>query len=353
MATLKPSDETSVQQNDYWLVRRAQAAIAAYLNFGNGDLSKYLDRPAFNNMAEKLTVNYFHKSSVLVQALVIQIYLVMLVLAPVLQRQRMSCKFDWHTGCVLSFVRRSTGSKEGRTHAAVREVDRSYQPDKMADNLEAIGIRDNDMVAVVLDLYRRHAGGTTLKDRLAHQLFDPLILLTERQGFELRYGNQFLRLERSPFEGSTDLRNEPLDFLGYSLRSVKHRGGQHLEIRIADSCIAAFHAHVKRISAAAADSGYKVAAITNRIEDFVQHTKFARTGLQQIKEQKLWLANQSQNLSRENPDAKLLPELLINRWLQNIDAHLYVKQPSFFWDAHCIDESTYIKLFSPYREVLP
>jgi len=152
MATIKPSSETSVNQNDYYLLRRAQAAIAAYLNFGNGDLSKYLDRASFNTIAEKLTMQYFYKSSELVQALVMQVYLVLRVLAPVLQRQYMSCKFDWHTGHVLSFIRRCTGSKEGRVHAAVRAVNRSYQPDKMAAGLEAVGIRDAEMVAVVLDL---------------------------------------------------------------------------------------------------------------------------------------------------------------------------------------------------------
>jgi hypothetical protein len=222
----------------------------------------------------------------------------------------------------------------------------------MAANLEAIGIRDDDMVAVVLDLYRRHAGGTALKDCLAHQLFDPLIMLPERQGFELRYGNLFLRLERSPFDGSIDLRKESLDFLGFSLRSVKHHGGQHLEIKIADLCIAAFHEHIKRINAAAADQDYKIAAITSRIEDFVQHAKFARTGLQQIKQQKEWLANQMQNLGRVNPHAKLLPNLLINRWLDVVDSGLHFKQPSFFWDPNNVDEKTYIKFFSPYREVL-
>lgn len=353
MATIKPSSEISVSQNDYYLVRRAQAVIAAYLNFGNGDLSKYLDRASFNTIAEKLTTQYFYKSSALVQALVMQVYLALLVLAPVLQRQPMSCKFDWHAGHILSFIRRNTSSKVGRVHAAVRADDRSYQPDKLAASLEAVGVRDNDMVAVVLDLYRRHSGGTALKDCLAHQLFDPLIMLPERQGFELRYGNQFLRLERSPFDGSIDLRKESLDFLGFSLRSVKHHGGQHLEIKIADLCIAAFHEHIKRINAAAADPDYKIAAITSRIEDFVQHAKFARTGLHQIKQQKEWLANQMQNLARVNPNAKVLPNLLINRWLDVVDSGLYFKQPSFFWDAHAIDEKAYVKFFSPYREVLP
>lgn len=352
MATIKPSSEATAKQNDYYLLRRAQAAIAAYLNFGNGDLSKYLDRPAFNCMAEKLAAHYFHISSALVQALVMQIYLVLLVLSPVLQRQPMSCKFDWHAGHILSFIRRNTSSKVGRVHAAVRADDRSYQPDRMAANLEALGIRDAEMVAVVLDLYRHHAGGTTLKDKLAHQLFDPLIMLPERQGFELRYGNLFLRLERSPFDGSVDLRKESLDFLGYSIRSVKHHGGKHLEIKIADANIAQFHEHIKRINAAAADPDYKIAAITSRIEDFVQHAKFARTGLHQIKEQKLWLTNQMQNLACVKPNAKVLPNLLINRWLDVVDSGLHFKQPSFFWDPNNVDEKTYIKFFSPYREVL-
>ena len=107
MATIKPSSEATAKQNDYYLLRRAQAVIAAYQHFGNGDLSKYLDRASFNTIAEKLTTQYFYKSSALVQTLVMQVYLALLVLAPVLQRQQMSCKLDWHIGHVLSFIRRN------------------------------------------------------------------------------------------------------------------------------------------------------------------------------------------------------------------------------------------------------
>lgn len=282
---------------------------------------------------------------------VIDIYTALLTMAPILQRLPLSFKFDWHRGHLLSFIRTNSSGRVGRFYVAVRQVERSYQPELLAANLEALGIHDAGMVAVLLDLYRCHCGGTTLQHRLAQQLFDPIMLFTKKCGYELRFANQMLHMEKVRFDGSIDLRSEALTLLDYSLRSGAHNGGYHLEIQIADVYMAEFRLHIERIISLSASPEYKLAAGEHKIRDFVERVRSARSAKPQILELKRWLAHKTRSLAATNKEAKALPELLINLWLQRSDAHLYMKSPSFFFNPQQYDEKTYIKLFSPYREV--
>jgi hypothetical protein len=351
MATITSKAQRLLSNTAYHMVRRAQASIGSYLNFGTGDLTQYLERESFTLMATRLTDRYFNRSKDLqINKQVISIYISLLIMAPILQRLPLSFRFDWHRGHLLSFIRTNSSGSVGRFHVAQREVKRNYQPDLLAANLAAFGIHDGGVVAVLQDLYRRHSGGTTLQHRLAHQLFDPIMLVTEKQGYELRIGNHLLRMEKLPFEGSTDLRRAAYTLLDFSIRSVAHNGGYHLEIQIAESCIAEFRQHVDRIMDSSVAPDYKQTAVENRIRDFVERTRSARSAKPQILELKRWLANKVRKLAGASPEAKLLSELLVNLWLQRVDAHLYVKSPNFFFSPEQHDEKTYTVFFSPYRE---
>lgn len=344
--------ELMLDRTAYYMVRRGQATIANYQQFNKGNLSKYMERDAFLVVAERLAHKYFHKSvGLALHDNVVELYQALLVLAPILQRLPLSYKIDWHRGHLLGFVRTSTCTRKGRFHAASREVERQHQPDKLAASLEALGIHDADFVAVLQDLYRRHCGGTTLQHHLAHQLFDPVLMHSDKQGFELRYGNKFLRFEKEPFEGSVDLRHQPLDVLDFSIKSEQHHGGRHLEIHISESCLSAFRLSVKRILESKAPPEYKLAAIETKVHDFVERTKSARSALQQVKELKIWLANKLRGLSGTAPKTGLLPHRLLILWSQRVDGDLYLKRPNFFLDPKDTDENTYLKFFSPYREV--
>lgn len=351
VATIVSKSARVADDTAYHLVRRAQARIASYRHFGGGDLAQYLERDSFVVMAARLADHYFHRSkSLQVNEQAIEIFMSLLIMAPILQRLPLSFKFDWHRGHLLSFARTNSSGRVGRIYVAVRQVERSYQPDLLAANLEALGIHDAGMVAVLLDLYRRHCGGTTLQHRLAQQLFDPIMLSSAKQGYELRFGNQLLRLEKQPFDGSVDLRHSSVTILDYCLHTAKHIGGQHLEIMISDSCIAEFREHINRIMAAAVSPEYKHASIKNRISDFVERTRSARTAKSQILELKRWLANKVRSLAATRKEAKLLPELLVNLWLQRVDHKLYLKSPSFFFNPSQHAEKTFTTFFSPYRE---
>ncbi len=346
------STPSIISNTAYHLVRRGQAAIAAYLHFNSGDLAKFLERDAFLCIAQRFADHFFHRSAGLaIYDQVVELYVALLILAPILQRLPLSHKVDWHHGHFLGFFRINGSGRIGRFYFGCREIERRYQPDVLAVNLEALGIHDADMVAVLLDLYRRHAGGSTLKDLLAHQLFDPIMMTSLKQGYELRYGNMFYRLEKAAFENSVDIRTQAVSVADFSIRSLAHLSGRHLEIGITATYVAEFKEHIKRIVTSCSSPEFKIKAIEVRIRDFAEHTRSARSALEQIKDLKNWLATKINGLAGTNEEAKTLPNLLLNLWLQRADSALYIKSPNFFLNPTNCEEKTFRTFFSPYREV--
>lgn len=354
MATIRNRDDARGDGAAYPLVRRAQAAIAGYRHFGDGDLCRYLERDSFRVMATRLTDHFFHRSvGLALYEQVCAIYLCLLVMASILQRLPLSAKFDWHRGHMVSFFRMNAGGRIKRYHVATRTVERSYRPDELRANLGLLGIHDAGMVAVLLDLYRRHAGGLTLKDQLAHQLFDPILMMTSKEGFELRHGNRFHRIEKSPFAGSVDLRREPATVLDYRIMSHEHSGGRHLEIMIADHVLGAFRQNVKGILGSSAPPARKVMLVDGRVRDFVESARWARSAKGQVDELRRWLGDKLRPLSGTMPEVRHVANLLPTLWCQRAEHRLFFKAPNFFLDPKIVDEKTYRTFFSPYREVSP
>lgn len=351
MAEVKSLSNVMNDRAAFHLVRRAQSTIAIYQNFDGGDLAQYLERASFETMAARLTKHFFpNVTEQAVNKLVIDLYTSQLIMAPILQRLPLSAKFDWHRGHLLSFLRMNTCRRRGRFHVAVREVPRMYQPDVLAHVLSLVGIRDSLMVEVLLDLHRRHAGGITLKDHLAYQIFDPLLLSTKKEGFELRHGNHLIRLEKEAFLGSRDLRQEALELLDFQIRSVQHKEGAFLEIRVSQRCLNLFREQIKTLLNTPAEPVFKIRKIEDCIRNLVEQTRHARSAFEQLQELRQWLANKLQPLAGTHSEVKLLPQLLVNKWLQRSDFSLFVKSPNFFFDPTQHNEKTFTTFFSPYRE---
>lgn len=352
MSNIILRSESVAERTAYHAVRRAQASIATYRHFNDNDLAQYLGRDAFATIAGRLADKFFHKSQGLaIHALAVEIYQVLLIMAPILQRLPLSCKLDWHRGHLISWFRVNCCNKRRRFHCRVREVERIFQPDLLMVNLARLGIHDAAIVEAIFGLYRRHCGGRTVKDCLAHQLFDPIMLLNAKEGYELRHGNRLFRLEQDTFAGAVDMREQPFTVLDFSLMSKPHKGGRHLEITIADDTLRDFRSSVKAILTTPAAPEFKLQRIELRIRDLVERTRPARSALPQILELKRWLAHKIAPLSGTAPEAKVLPNLLANLWLQRSDSRLHLIRPNFFFDASHHDEKTYATFFSPYREV--
>jgi hypothetical protein len=354
MATITNSVEKFQKKAAYHLVRRSQANIATYLHFGTGDLEKYLERDSFLILSKKLANHYFHRSKGLaIHEQVKDIYLAHLIMAPILQRLPLSFKYDWHRGHLLSWFRRGANGRIRRFHFASRIITRSYKPDDLYVGLEQLGIHDAVFSEFLLDIYRRHAGGTALKDHLAHQLFDPILLAGVKEGYELRFGNCLYRLEKSPFEGSSDLRISWEQVLEFEINSEEHQGGRHLDILLTDDTVAKFRSSIKGIFELSSTPQYKAKLIDNCIRDFVEHARWARSAKPQIEELQRWLRDKLRRLSGTRPECKHLGNLLLNLWLQRVDYQLYLKALNFFLNPKTISEKTYLTFFSPYREVQP
>jgi hypothetical protein len=322
------------------------------LGFNNGDLSKLIERETFQIMAYRLATQYFYKSADhALFEMAEELYLGLLIMAPLLQRLPSSTKLDWHKGHLLGWIRRNASGTVKRYYFGIRTIARTYDPARLRDNLESMGCHDTTMIALLLELYRQHYGGYTLRSRLAHRLFDPIMLLDQRQGFELRHGNRMIRLEKEPFEGCIDLRHESATLLDYRIQLEPHRGGQHLLISIADETLADFKNSVKALLYASMPPERKLALINGRINDLTERIRQARSAKPELLKLKRWLRDKLRRLAGTKAEANLLPDMLMNHWLQRVDHHLYTSDTSFFFSPHKVDEKLFTTFLSPYLEV--
>lgn len=351
MAETKRKADAMLERTAYTLVRRAQAAIAGYRHFGPDDLCRFLERPAFEVVATKLAAKYFYRSTnlALYQA-AINLYVLYLIVAPVLQRIRYSTKLDWHSGHILSWFRRYCAGRPGRVHVAVKEIPRIYAPDMLLANLEALGLHDGEFNALLLDQFRRGYGEPTVQGRLLNTLFDPLMMLAEREGFDLRLGNRYFRAEKEPFPGSSDLRRGFLPVGNYRVGVRNHASGQHLEIRISDERLHTFRQAIKEILKGKAEPAYKYRLVREEIRDFVEKTRFARSAEPEVVELKQWLQTKLRSLSGTDRKFKELPDFLVKSWFDRGDHRFYLSRPNFFLDHSTVPEEVFLTFFSPYRE---
>jgi hypothetical protein len=352
MATIKPASQSLMENTTYYLVRRAQARIAAYRNFGDGDLAMFLERKSFDTMAERMAAHFFHKSADLaIYDQVKELFKVAMIMAPILQRIPYSSKVDWHRGHVMSWFRCNISIRRMRFHLSIKDTSRVYDPERLSARLEALGIRDALMVEVLKDIYRRHAGGTTLRDILAHQIFDPILFTNDNDDFQLRHGAHVFQMDKARSDASIDLRVKSATVLDYRIKTVKKDERYHLDIKISDACLKEFQDDIKYILKLTSTPTEKVERIENKIRNLVERTRSARSALPQIERLKLWLSAKLKPLSANTAEAAVLPNVLVNWWLGRVDSKLYVKSPNMFFDPSQYDEKTFVTFFSPFREV--
>lgn len=207
------------------------------------------------------------------------------------------------------------------------------------------------MVKVLHKLYDRHTGGKGLQHTLANQLFDPIMLLHEMKGHELRIGNQLHRTEKTVFSGCIDLRRKRAAVFDYLLLYVNDANGRHTDIKLSEAAINRFKRRVKNILTQPNSPIIKEKLITSAISDFSMRSRWASSAFDQIMELKSWLAGMLTALSATRVDVRYLPEVLVNTFLQKVDKELYLKAPNFFFNRDSVDEATYLNIFTPYREV--
>lgn len=237
---------------------------------------------------------------------------------------------------------------------AVQSVNRrcGYAPDTLSANLQHLGIHDAVTVRWLHKLYDRHAGGRGLQHTLANQLFDPIMLLHEMTGHELRIGNRLHRLARTKFPESTDLRRNHAVVFDYLVSCVDDAKGRHVDIKLTDDAINRFKHHVTNILAQSNAPAIKEELLLTAIADFYMRSRWARSAIEQILALKSWLAGKLTALSGTRAEVRHMPNMLVNTYLMKGDTNLYLKAPNFFLNRDCcVDEKTFLNIFTPYREV--
>jgi len=344
---------TKLEQNTaYYQLRRSQARIASFLHFRTGSLSRYLKSTSFKLMANRLAEKYFHLSQgAAMYESIVELYMILLIIAPILQRIPLSMRFDWHTGHVLSVFRADCSRRRNRIFYACREIPREYAPETLSANLQRLGIHDAIMVKWLHKLYDRHTGGKGLQHTLANQLFDPIMLLHVMTGRELRVGNRLHRLEKTEFQECVDIRRSPAAVFDYLVLCVDDAKGRHTDIKLSDAAISRFKYRVTNILAQSNSPAFKEQLITSAIDDFSMRSRWARSSLEQILGLKSWLAGKLTALSATQADVRRLPDILVNTFLMQVDTKLYFKAPNFFLNRDSVIEKAYFNIFTPYREV--
>jgi hypothetical protein len=343
---------TALQNNiAFSMVRNAQASIALYQNFTDGDLAKFLVRDSFNTVAQALAEKYFPQmKDMAVFAEIILLYVMHLIMAPILQRITRSAGYDWNAGHLLSQFRRECSGRNKRHYFGVHPFTTSYHPNFLEYGISSLRINDTVFITELLDLYKKNCGGTRLRHQLARLLFDPILGIAAALFHEYRYGNCLYRLDMEPFEGSIDLRESWGTVYLYEVRVCELNGRYTMEIKLSDDFVKAFK---KRIEAALLSGGkpaLKYDHIKSHIFDFVERARWARTAKPQILELRSWMASKIRALSDTYQSAVALPDILVSNWLQRVDCEQYFRKPTFFLDRNEVGYERYLVLFSPYRE---
>lgn len=234
---------------DYINLRKKQAKIVQYQIFDNGILFNYLQQKEFENFARLLADKYFHKSKdLIIFENVLELYNFYLVIAPILQRIVYSFKLDWNRSHFLSLLRKNLAFNVNRKFLRVRQLERQVDPEILELNLRELGIKDKPFIDVAKDLFLRNYNTIGVRGKLANCIFDPIMFLFKRDEFEIRRGNELLKLEKRPFKNSIDIDLESVCFWDYEIKRQKDKKARkgYLEIKIRPEVIRDFKENMKK-----------------------------------------------------------------------------------------------------------
>lgn len=335
----------------YFLMRRGQAVITQRLHFSEGELCAYRDRDSFQAIAKIATAKYFHQSTGELLPVICDLYTDYMVTAPIIQRLPYTFRVDWTRGHVLSWIRANCNDNIKRYYFSAATYPRTFDPDLLRRNLDVLGVHDSQYIEVLTEQYKRHYGGACLRSDLAHRLFDPILLLNQEEGFRLRVGNSLYRLEKTPFPGCTDLRVKQAKVLGsFRIRHITKKGGTYLEIILTHDAIDKFKQTVCSILDSSASPRHKVYVINDKISDFMETLRFARSAWQQALDLQNWLVCKMRPLYGALKDVKRREKGLRGEYTDKRQDSLFLPRPNFFWNPRDVELSDYLRYMSPYRE---
>jgi len=329
-----------------------QAWIARIQEFQDGELLGRFNSITVTNFAERLVQKYFPKTERLAMRKdILDLYRSLLVLAPVIQRERRAFRLDWHRGHLLTRIRQRANRRGKYFWIGCSEEPRVVDEERMMRNLSALGIRDTVFCDNVLkDMFRSNYGLDVARGRIANVLFDGVMFHGVGEGNCLRVGNRFYRIEREEFQGAVDIRQDYASIWDYRVRFEEVAGGGRITILLAEERVKSFRDRVKSILRSSAAPGFKILLLERAVRDFVEDARYAKSALIQMLDLSRWLKQKVRTLSGTERDARRLPGLLLELYRERSGDRFYVNRPNFFWDPNRVPLEVYMTFFSPYRE---
>jgi len=260
-------------------------------------------------------------------------------------------KFDWSKGHVLTWFRTNCNDNVKRFFYSTATIPRDFDLYNLCTNLDQLGIHDKTYMGSLVEQYKRHYGGFSLRNHLAHCLFDPVVLLNKGQGYCLRTGNTIHRLEKEPYPGCVDISKRQVKVYDYRVQFIRKKSGNYLEITLAHDAIDRFKWAVTVVINSNAPIRHKLYTINERMNDFLAGAKWARSAWPQIKDLQNWLVSNLRPLYGGLKDARRKERDFRYSYTSNREDGLYLTIPNFFWDPRHIDMQRYLKFMSPYREI--
>ncbi|WP_022671385.1 hypothetical protein [Hippea alviniae] len=335
----------------YIALRRAQAKIVGYTTYPPGFLCEFYNRDTFVKYAEKLTYKFFPKAKDLqIRENIINLYRAFLVLAPILQKTPYTYKLDWTRGHFLSYLRFLTSNRIGRKYVRVRVIEREPDLDKLQINLNVLGIKDGKFIEILTGLFLQSYGLNALRGSLVNRIFDPVMFLNDRDGFELRRSNEFIKLEKKPFNGCIDIEKQYVEFWDYKIRRVKANKGMTLEIKIRDEEIKQFKEKIKGILKSHPSVSSKIALVNREVKAFTEKHRYTKDAYDQMIELHKWLRGRVSKIAATRKEIYQAVEI-VKLWKERYYPNTVFRKNNFFWDPKEMTEEDYIYCFSPYREV--
>lgn len=386
MAKLLPIIPPGDGFNMFLRLRFLLAGIARCLCFYDKELQEVANSAPCRAVAARATEHFFHNSRMTaIYADMVILFQSLITIAPILQRQLNSTGFDWHGGTVLTWFRVNTAAHVGRFYLGCTEHPRNPDPLQLRQNLQFLNIYDSRFADTLEMLCRAYYGRPSVTGKLANALLDPIMFCQHGTRNTLRVGNRIYRLEKQPFPGSIDLRQDSAIVLNYRIqrqefsenipltrqerKQPRNRNRKTkpvlrcmLDITIDEQHIQQFKAFVKSVVNSGLSLKFKVAVLDRRVGAFVYAVRYARNGFEQVLSLSRWLryrlaplCAEAEGKARKKPDhlydlVHRLPDILLNKFMMGSDHKRYYRRPNFFYDPLTHDELTFVRFLSPYRE---
>lgn len=322
-------------------------------------LYQLLEKKEVDSFAQKLTEKFFPKSlqkNLEIANIVVDLYKAFLVLAPILQKIPYSYKLDWSRGHLLSFFRATMNKRVNRKYVSVYTKERTRDTDKLRLKLNQLGITEYKFADFLCELFVKNYDLPFLRGKLANCIFDPIMFYNEFEGYGVRIGNKFVRLEKRKYPGAINIEEQPIEILDYKIQrtSKKIQTGKKvdlkttLEITLSENENKRIKEKIKRITESENSVAKKIILLDHVCNDFIQTHKYAKDIFYQLVEIDRYLQKKAKRIAAQDKRVKLIS--LTGKYNKHKSTRLLFKKPNFFWNDKDVAENVYINYFSPYRE---